>query len=310
MGTLGPVVKISVVIPTHNRLDGLASAIFSLSEQTVRPDEIIVIDDGSDQAVPASIFQGFPADVRTVLIRNETPKGGNHARNRGVLSATGDYIAFLDDDDTFKPKKIELLKKSAQENPSVDLIYHPAHIHMVNEGVSYFSKPKKFESDEEVFRRLLVSNLIGGTPMVTVRRTALLHAGLFDENMPALQDYELWIRLAKNNYRFYFLNEPLTNYVHKTKSSSITKNSDAIERARMILDGKYRHVLTEAERRVLRRSRLKSDVLRFSLNGNMVSAFRKSVNAFWVTKDKFFLVSALSSLMGQKIFFKLFMVFK
>lgn len=310
MSTLRSAVKISVVIPTHNRLDGLASAIYSLSQQTILPHEVIVIDDGSDQAVPALIFQEFSPSVRTVLLRNEAPKGANQARNRGVLSATGDYIAFLDDDDTFKPKKIELLKKAAQENPNVDLIYHPAHIHMVNEGVSYFSKPKRFQKGEEIFRRLLVSNLIGGTPMVTVKRSALLDVGLFDEDMPALEDYELWIRLAKHNRIFYFLDESLTNYAQKTKSSSITKNSEAIERAREILDKKYKDFLSNDDKKVLVRSRLKSDVLRFSLNGNMALAFNRSVKALWITKDKFFLATALSSLMGKKVFFKLFLISK
>lgn len=308
MNALGASVKVSVVIPTHNRLGGLASAISSLAQQTALPDEIVIVDDGSDKAVTHEIFRDIPESVRTTLLRNESPRGANHARNRGILSAAGDYIAFLDDDDTFKPKKIEILKKVIAENPHVDLIYHPAHVHMVNEGVSYFTKPREFREGEDAFRRLLISNVIGGTPMVAVRRKSLLEAGLFDEKMPALQDYELWIRLAKNKSCFYFLSEPLTDYMQETKSKSITKNNDAIMLARSLMDEKYKDFLADKAVDELKKARFKSDILRFSLNGNMWFAFRRSLYAYSHTKDVVFLASALSSLVGRRLFFKLFVI--
>lgn len=188
---------ISVVIPTHNRLDGLKKSLESLLRQKQLPDEVIVVDDGSRLAVEYSVFEGFPTQVKCILLRNDEPKGGNNARNQGVMAASGDYIAFLDDDDQFKPNKVEVLQREIAKNASVDVFYHPAHIHMLNEGVSYISKPYGFSQDEDVYRSLLVQNRIGGTPMVTVRKQALLDVGLFDEQMPAMQDYELWLRLAK-----------------------------------------------------------------------------------------------------------------
>lgn len=308
MDALGSVAKISVVIPTHNRLDGVTSAVFSLTEQTVLPDEIIVVDDGSSVVVTRAVFGGIPDSVRTVLLRNDTPRGANHARNRGVLSATGDYIAFLDDDDAFKARKIEALKGVIRENTHVDLIYHPAHIHMVNEGVSYISRPREFQRNEDVFNRLLINNVIGGTPMVCVRRQSLLQVGLFDEEMPALQDHELWIRLAKANNYFYFLDQPLTDYMQETNAKSITKNMKAILMARSLIDEKYRGFLSEKDANALEKARFRSDILRFCLNGNMRLAFKQSVQAFRNTWDAVFLASALSSLLGRRLFFKLFVV--
>src|SRR5690606_9048843 len=146
-----------------------------------------------------------PAEVEVKLLRNEKPMGGNNARNRGVLASTSDYIAFLDDDDAFKPNKIEELKKAILDGVNADIIYHPAHIHMINEGVSYFSKPKIFKEGEDIFRKLLLENVIGGTPMVTIKRQSLVDVGLFDEEMPALQDYELWLRMAKAGASFYYV---------------------------------------------------------------------------------------------------------
>src|SRR5690554_1147533 len=260
---------VSVVIPTHNRPAGLQDALASLLKQTVLPDEVVVVDDGSQESVPKTIFDFFLAEVEVKLLRNEKPMGGNNARNRGVLASTSDYIAFLDDDDAFKPNKIEELKKAIYASNEADIIYHPAHIHMANEGVSYFSKPKAFKDGEDVFRHLLVKNVIGGTPMVTIKRRSLVDVGLFDEKMPALQDYELWLRMAKAGASFYYVDKALTDYEQKTRAKSITKNDDAIRKARALLDEKYFNELIGDDVRKLRFSRMKSDVLRALLNGEM-----------------------------------------
>ena len=209
--------SISVVIPTHNRPDGLAAAVKSVFNQTLQPKELIVVDDGSNPPVTEDVFTGCPAGLTTKLIRNEHPKGANNARNRGIVEATGEWIAFLDDDDEFFKDKIAAVSEViAEKGDAIDLIYHPAHIFMVNEGVSYISKPKKFLPEDDVFRQLLIKNHIGGTSMVIARKEALVKAGMFDEQLPALQDYELWLRMIKGNCNLYMIDMPLTRYHHKT----------------------------------------------------------------------------------------------
>ena len=300
--------KVSVVIPTHNRPAGLQDALASLLKQTVLPDEVVVVDDGSQEPVPKTIFDFFPAEVEVKLLRNEKPMGGNNARNRGVLASTSDYIAFLDDDDAFKPNKIEELKKAILDGVNADIIYHPAHIHMINEGVSYFSKPKIFKEGEDIFRKLLLENVIGGTPMVTIKRQSLVDVGLFDEEMPALQDYELWLRMAKAGASFYYVDKALTDYEQRSKAKSITKNDDAIRKARMLLDKKYFNDLSGDDVRKLKFSRMKADVLRALLNGDMRHSFNLSMRYFMLTKKIHFMLTALASMLGRKLFFKVYVI--
>lgn len=275
--------KVSVVIPTHNRPAGLQDALASLLKQTVLPDEVVVVDDGSQEPVPKTIFDFFPAEVEVKLLRNEKPMGGNNARNRGVLASTSDYIAFLDDDDAFKPNKIEELKKAIYASNEADIIYHPAHIHMVNEGVSYFSKPKAFKDGEDVFRHLLVKNVIGGTPMVTIKRQSLVDVGLFDEKMPALQDYELWLRMAKAGAEFYFINIPLTDYRYISKKRSVSKGIDTNEQAVHLIESKYAadyQALTAREIRCHKGWKMHMKIHKSLLNGHKGIALKYQIELF------------------------------
>ena len=188
---------ISVIIPTHNRPKGLLTAFKSIAGQTVLPLELIVVDDGSAPPVGEDFFEDAPVELRTLLIRNETPEGAPKARNRGIWQAKGDWIAFLDDDDAFFPEKIETIARSIRENPEADLIYHPAEICMAKEQLSYRSGVCDLTNGKDVLRQLLIRNVVGGTSMTILKRKTLLELGGFDETMPALEDWELWIRVAK-----------------------------------------------------------------------------------------------------------------
>lgn len=300
--------KVSVVIPTHNRPAGLQDALASLLKQTVLPDEVVVVDDGSQEPVPKTIFDFFPAEVEVKLLRNEKPMGGNNARNRGVLASTSDYIAFLDDDDAFKPNKIEELKKAIYASNEADIIYHPAHIHMANEGVSYFSKPKAFKDGEDVFRHLLVKNVIGGTPMVTIKRQSLVDVGLFDEEMPALQDYELWLRLAKNGFRFFFIETALTDYYYETKRSSVSKSMDVNEVAIGLIEKKFGEdykLLSRSEKKEYECWKRRKLVHKSLLNGRCFKALRYQFYLFMFSPSFANFIPLLVIPLGPKMVFKL-----
>lgn len=299
---------IAVVIPTHDRLEGLWGSISSLLAQTVSPDEIIVVDDGSQEPVPDAVFDSFHAEIKVKLLRNEKPMGGNNARNRGVLASTSDYIAFLDDDDAFKPNKIEELKKAIYASNEADIIYHPAHIHMANEGVSYFSKPKVFKDGEDVFRHLLVKNVIGGTPMVTIKRQSLVDVGLFDEKMPALQDYELWLRLAKNGFRFFFIETALTDYYYETKKSSVSKSIDVNEVAIGLIEKKFSEdykLLSRSEKKDYECWKRRKLVHKSLLNGCFFKALRYQFYLFMFSPSFANFIPLLVIPLGPKMVFKL-----
>ncbi|OMO31692.1 hypothetical protein BH582_12145 [Vibrio sp. 10N.222.47.A9] len=218
---------ISIVIPTHNRPKLLKKTIDELSYQTSLGFEVVIVDDGSYPKVESSIFQGLEDKISCHLIRNEVPKGGNYSRNLGIKRATGDFIAFLDDDDLFTHDKIEVIEAAISDSPEIDIFYHKARIVFDSYKINYESSPKS----EFKYKDLLISNCIGGTPMVILRKSSMISVGMFNEDMPALQDYELWLRLAKNDYKFRYLDKPLTLYHYYLSESSVsksnTKNDDA-----------------------------------------------------------------------------------
>lgn len=266
---------ISVVIPTHNRQKELEQALASVYDQTVTPCEVIVVDDGSEPRVTTNIFANAPKGMQTTLLRNEEPKGAPHARNRGIKAAKGTWIAFLDDDDQFKPHKIEKVVQHIKENPECDLIYHPAEIHMVNENVSYISNPRKFSPEDDIFRCLLIKNEIGGTPMVIAKKNILLNAGMFDERMPALQDYALWLEIAQVTTHFSLISIPLTKCHYISQKNSISKNIEANQCAANLIENKYTKEyakLTKREKNKLKQWKSNRVVHKLLLNRNIISA--------------------------------------
>ena len=105
----------SVVIPTHDRPALLASAVSSVVRQTFDDFEVVIIDDGSDPPVRSETF----SDLRIPLsvYRNERAQGVSAARNMGAVMATGDFLAFLDDDDLWVPEKLDVVRRCIDENP-------------------------------------------------------------------------------------------------------------------------------------------------------------------------------------------------
>jgi glycosyltransferase involved in cell wall biosynthesis len=265
----------SVVIPTHNRLEDLQQALTSVFSQTVKPLEIIVVDDGSTPKVSDDIFATAPDETRTLLLRNESPKGAPHARNRGIEAASGSWIAFLDDDDEFKPNKIEQITNHIQQNPGCELISHPADIHMVNEGVTYTSRPRQFTPEDDIFKSMLIKNEIGGTPMVAAKKKILIEAGKFQESMPALQDYELWLRVARITTHFSLLPLPLTICHYRSQKKSVSKSIKSNQSAIRFIEKKYsKEYKTFSKDEIKKHDQWKSRMLihKSILNGDIFSA--------------------------------------
>lgn len=235
---------ISVVIATHNRIDDLKSALLSIYAQTRLPFEIVIVDDGSRPKVPDDIFAGCPVNVRRQLIRNEVALKASGARNVGIKAASGLYIAFLDDDDQFLKNKIEMVTEFIEENNFPDVVYHPARINMVNEGVVYTTNPPEIKGDL-IKNKILIGNVIGGTPLVISKRSALIEAGLFDTDLPALEDYELWLRMALRDYKFSRISSVLTECFYTTRKDSVSKNVSANNSARLMILRKYKKVYQE-----------------------------------------------------------------
>jgi glycosyltransferase involved in cell wall biosynthesis len=208
---------ISVVIPTRNRAALLGRAIASVLDQTFRDFEIIVADDGSTDST-AQRVQSLP-ERRIRYCAHPAARGEAAAANLGIARASGEYIAFLHDDDVWRPAKLEQqvgLFKAVSSR--VAAIY--TGFHSVDERTGATLATIVPSKRGDIFDALRGRNCIGVPSTVMVRRTCLEAVGHFDESIAAGADYDLWIRLARR-YHFDFIAAPLVLYsVHAHRLST------------------------------------------------------------------------------------------
>ncbi|MBX2879941.1 MAG: glycosyltransferase [Granulosicoccus sp.] len=193
--------SISVVIPTHNRLDFLKIAIESVRNQSLKPDEIIVVDDGSTDGTCEWLnTEGCP-DITIAQGNN----GVSHARNRGIEAASGVWIAFLDSDDYWYQHKLQRQMDKLGQDPSKRFCHCDEHWMRHGRRVNQKRKHQKYGGN--IFEHCLP--LCAISPSATIIKKALFdEVGLFDESLPACEDYDLWLRLTCTESVLY-VDEPL-----------------------------------------------------------------------------------------------------
>ena len=190
---------VSAIITTHDRQDLMVRAVKSVLSQTYKNLELIVVDDASDERAD-ELLKEF--NLKYIYIPKEESKGGNHARNTGILAAKGEYIAFLDDDDYWLPMKIEE-QMAVIEEKQCKLVYCPCSKEIVNrDNISYFHQsPQPYKSGD--MSKKILYNICTTTSCILVKKDALIEIGLFDENLNFWQEYELTIRLAQKGPFYY-----------------------------------------------------------------------------------------------------------
>jgi glycosyltransferase involved in cell wall biosynthesis len=228
---------VSVVIPTFNSADYLVQAIQSVLAQTYQDFEIIVVDDASTDHTEEAIR---PFADRITYLRQE--RGGpSVARNRAIIQAKGELIAFLDADDLWRPTKLARQFDYLNQHPKACLVYTD-FTRGSCPGSNDESRLQVFKArDTNTFLALLEENFIA-TPTVMVRRSALAHSGLFDPKLRGSEDLDLWLRLAdpangQNSGRFGFVNEILVDVrQHEARTSrSVEFIHEQIRAARIMM---------------------------------------------------------------------------
>lgn len=188
---------VSVIVPTYNRPERLVRSLESIAHQTYENLEIVVVDDGSEPPAAdavAPLREDFPYEV--VVIRHDENRGANAARNTGIREASGDFLAFLDDDDEWAPSKVTRQVEAFRGAPAdVGLVYTALRI-VDDEGTVVRTTDASAAGD--VTRQLLCRNLIGSFSCVMVRSAAAADAGPLDEAFPSWQDLDWYIRLSEN----------------------------------------------------------------------------------------------------------------
>lgn len=218
---------VTVVIPTYNRAHMLPRALESVLAQTFEAFEVLVVDDGSTDDTVALMAEYEARDERVRYLVQPRNAGVSAARNRGLHEARGEFIAFLDSDDEWLPTKLECQLSRFKALPhGVGLLYGGVE-DVGPRGVRTVHVP---EYRGDLFQMLLRRNVIHGTSGVMIRRAAAERAGFFDEKIPAIEDWEYWLRVL-SHFDVDFVAEPLTRYHDphgvERKSLNTGENLDA-----------------------------------------------------------------------------------
>ena len=217
--------SVSVVIPTYNRRSTVGRSVESVLAQTCRPQEIIVVDDGSSDGTAAMLLQAYGRSIHFIEQANG---GAAAARNTGVMNATGALVAFLDSDDVWDPGKLAAQLQALADAPAV-LNY--TNYRLGEGGVDKFrmvdlrlpTPNARFERPLELLTRWGGAGVhLSGTLCV---RQAVLDAGLFDTSLRVAEDTKLFYALARRG-AFSVLSLPFWTRNQTIDSVTLTVQAD------------------------------------------------------------------------------------
>ena len=206
---------ISVVIPTYNRVHLIGEALESVFAQTFKDYEVILIDDGSTDGTEESVKKNFAGRLRYVRQKNQ---GISSARNHGIVLARGKYVAFLDSDDKWLPKKLAKQAEYLEANPHVGLLCTKLWRYEIGNEEKRETCPPDFPKH---FTDLLTGPNFIPTTTTMVRKRCLDAVGVFDPALPVAEDWDLWLRIAKD-FKIHCLSDVLAE--HRDHPAKTTKN--------------------------------------------------------------------------------------
>jgi glycosyltransferase involved in cell wall biosynthesis len=207
--------KVSVVLPTYDAARFVGEAVESVLLQTFSDFELIVVDDGSTDET-REIVAGY-SDPRVRYIYQEN-RGPAAARNAGIRASRGEYVVFLDADDTWLPRKLACQIPLLRAHPDLGLVYCSAYKF---EDDAVFSEMRARHRGDVVYPLLIVDNIVAGSASsAMVRRECFDRVGLFDEDLTAFEDWDMWLRIALQ-YEFDYVPEHLV--MIRVHSASIQK---------------------------------------------------------------------------------------
>ena len=193
--------NISVVIPCFNRKNTLSRSIDSVINQTYKPFEIIVVDDGSTDGTRDFILNSYP-NIRYFF---QPKKGVSSARNKGIRESSSNWIAFLDSDDEWLPQKLEKQKNQLEKHSGI-FISHTNEIWIRN-GVRVNQMKKHQKYGGYIFDKCLdICRMSPSSVLIHIR--VLEDIGVFDEKLQVCEDYDLWLRIS-SKYSVLFEKELL-----------------------------------------------------------------------------------------------------
>lgn len=189
--------SVSTIIPTYNRPAFLREALASVLAQTYQESEILVVDDGSTNAARDATRQLVDeyarAQSRPIRYLFQPHRGVSAARNRGVAASQGELLAFLDSDDIWQPEKLARQITFFEAQPTAQICQTQET--WIRHGVRVNPRKKHRKPDGDIFVQSLADCLVSPSA-VMLRRELFERVGGFDEQLPACEDYDLWLRIS------------------------------------------------------------------------------------------------------------------
>jgi len=229
---------VSAYIPTRNRAGTgtLERAIRSILEQTWENLEIVVVDDASEDETP-KLLSALAKEHPLKIIRNEHPKGAAVSRNIAIEHANGEFVAGLDDDDYWRPKRIERLMEEFDEGYCA--VCSNDRMVFGEKEIVWKKKPVITLQD------LLFYNQVGN--QILTKKIYIREVGGYDESLPSAQDYDLWIRLAHDFGPFKTAPHTLQVVNMSEDRESITTSEKKVEGYRVCFE-KHKHRMSQEQR--------------------------------------------------------------
>jgi len=244
--------RVSVVIPTYNRAHHIDETLESLQKQTFTNFEAIIVDDCSTDETPDIVKNWVNKDARFRYVRlEENSNRPAVPRNRGISKATGEYVAFLDDDDLWLPRKLERQVKVLDARPDLAMVH--SHLWDFTErskirGLIYLPNPYRRIATYELLRQ---HNVVQCSAAL-VRLSVVRELGGFDERteLRAIEDYHLWLRISEQ-HKIAYISE-IHGYYRCSRNSTSTQ--DSLEKKHGYLDEHQSTVILESAPSVLHRA--------------------------------------------------------
>lgn len=183
---------ISIIIPVYNQADKLLQCLDSICAQTCKNYEVIIVNDGSQDQL---LIDNYQSSIENFKLINQENKGSNAARNRGLREAKGEYLLFCDADIVMQHDMLEVMLNTLKSNPHASYSYS-----------SFLWGAKLFKLWDFDSEKLKQMPYIHSTSLI--RREHFPKSG-WDKNIKRLQDWDLWLRMLKNNYKGIWINKVL-----------------------------------------------------------------------------------------------------
>jgi glycosyltransferase involved in cell wall biosynthesis len=268
---------VSVVVPTFNRLRFLRPAIESVFAQTFADWELIVADDGSDLETK-QYLQALADDPRVTVIWLPHTGKPSMVRNAGVSKAAGEYIAFLDSDDLWAPRKLERQIETLRERVNCRWSY-TAFLQVDESGDALPEEARRpwIPHEGDILEQVVTGRAQIRTPSVLASRELIAQAGGFDEGLLSGEDFDLWLRLALRS-EVAIVDEPLV-YVRRHPNSHTSDWQSAFAGRDSFL--KRHQQLVGGRRRALMREERMRNALKLAATHAELGAQGRMFRALW-----------------------------